>query len=291
MIGLITLHYDDKSRLEEFILQNKSSMDNITMTQDILNEKVKYPLISSKNLIEYKVDQYKGYVQLNMRKYYSYISNRKYMQEFNYSQLCKCIDFLTKKIVDIERTTLSRLSIVLYLKVEKPPKELINSCFLMHNLNNYNHDISPNHKGALKQFEYHNYVLGVHDFSKSDLLLKVTLRFKNSAEYRKLGIRNIVDLKDKFKLIALFNIFQRRFNELTIIDNRSYISICDSDKEKLLQYSNPIFWGNLDNLGKRKSKSYHKRNFELLQSKYNLDTLKSSLSNSISHEIEHFMKN
>lgn len=291
MIGLITLHYDDKSRLEDFILQNKSSMDNISMTQDIINDRVKYPLISRQNLIEYKVDQYKGYVQLNIRKYYSCRSKRNYMQEFNYTQLCMCIDFLKKNIVDIERTTLSRLSIVLYLKVEISPKEVINSCILMHNLNSYNHDISPNYKGTLKQFESHNYVLGVYSLDTSQTILKIALRYKISAEYRKFGIRNIFDLMNKSNLTRLFNDFLRRFNELTIIDNYSSAIICNSDKKKLLEYSNPIFWRKLENSGSRSIKTYHKKKFEILQTKYNLNTLKSSLANSIIQIINQFTEN
>ena len=289
MIGLITLHYEDKSRLEEFILQSKSSMDNISMTQDIINDKVRYPLISSQNLIEYRVDQYKGYVQLNLRRYYSDEFNRKYIQEFNYSHLCMCIEILTKNIVDIERTTLSKLSIVLYLKVEMPPKKLINSCILMHNLNNYNHNLSPNYKGTLKQFEYHNYVLGVYSLDGSETHLKIALRYKKSAEYRKLGIRKIVDLMDKTNLSRLYNNFLRRFDELTIIDNESSATICNSDKKKLLEYSNPIFWKKLDNSGNRRVKTYHKRKFELLQIKYNLNTLKTSLANSIIQNINQFL--
>lgn len=288
MIGLITLHYEDKLRLEEFILQSKSLMNNISMTHDIINNKVRYPLISSQNLIEYKVDQYKGYVQLNMRKYYSERFNSRYKNEFNYSHLCICIESLKNNIVDIEKTTMSMLSIVMYLKVDIPPKKLINSCILMHNLNNYNHNIAPNFKGTLKQFEYHNYVLGVYSMEGSETHLKIVLKYKKSVEYRKLGIRNIVDLMDKSNLSRLLNIFKRRFDELTIIDNGASTIICNADKKKLLEYSNPIFWRKLDNTGSRSIKTYHKRKFQLLQAKYNLNTLKSNMSNAIAQEINHF---
>lgn len=290
MIGLITLHYDDKSRLEDFILQNKSSMIDISMTKDIINDKIRYPMISKQTFIEYRVDQYKGYVQLNLRKYYSDKFNTTFIEKFNYSQMCLCIDFLSTNLVDIERTTLSRLSIVLYLNINIPAKDFINSCVLMHNLNSYNHDISPNYKGTLKQFECHNYVLGVYSFDETESLLKITLRYKNSAEYRNLGIRNIVNLKDKSKLTSLFNTFQKRFAELTIIDNYSSASISNADKKKLLEYSNPIFWRKLDNSGNRSLKTYYKGKFELLQTRYNLSTLKTSITTTISQKINQFIE-
>lgn len=295
MIGYVTIHYKDKRRLEEYIISHPS-FENVTMKKNIKTDNVIYPIEASQNKILYRIDDYKGYLNLNLRSLYFDVINSNYSSFYCYSQHCISIDILSKKTIDLNNSTLSRLSIVFYINPNVSSKHLIKSNIIMHKYTGYNHNLFSTSRRNLKQFEHFNFLIGVSFLpSKKDNLsntLKIELRLLKSNEYKKYGISNINDLRDKNKLNHLFSMFLRRFDELTIIDDIADFDLfSEKDKIDVIKYLNPDFWHLLTLSGRRQKKLWHKRNFERIQNEYKLNTLKCSLRESIIISFNHFINN
>ena len=295
MIGFITVHYKDKREFEQFVLKEKKFTSKL-IKKDLDSENFIYPLEAKYQGMSYKVDEYKGYFYGNIRFFYSEEKGIKYTSLFGYSNLCESIDLLIKHTVQIDSTTLSRLTIVFKIYVSISGNDLIKNNIIMHKLLGYNHNLSEDLKKGVKIFEYHNYKLGVFSEMKkgnnSRKSLTVRLEFKTSAELRKLGLNNIKDLKDKLKLKGLFDVFLKRFNELTIIDSiQDFDVFSEIDKQKLITYMNPSSWDNLLIRNKRTVKYLAKKDFEILQKEYKLNTLRDLLRKKIIIEFDSFINN
>ncbi len=294
MIGFVSLHYKNKVLLEDFILTNKI-FDQVISKKDLKTNKVLYPIESSYKGMTYKVDDYKGYLFGNLKYFYLKEESDVLSRQFNYSNLCICIDLLVAKTVKIESTTISKLTLVFDLNIIKSANHFINNNLLMHKLIGYNHDVDSNSKKELKQFERHNYIFGVYSLvkksSKCKNLLRIELRINKSIEFKKLQIYSILDLKNKTKLRGLFSLFLKRYDELTIIDDiESYDMFLEKDRSKMLLYMNPTYWYNLTVHNKRQAKLNAKKDFERIQTKYNLNHLKSQIRELLIRDFETFIE-
>lgn len=295
MIGFITLHYKDKREFEQFVLKEKKFKSKL-YKKDLCSENFIYPLEAKYQGMSYKIDEYKGYLYGNIRFFYSEEKGVKYTSVFGYSNLCESIDLLAKQTVQIDSTTLSRLTIVFKIYIPISGEEMIKNNIIMYKLLGYNHNLSEDLKKGIKVFEYHNYkfcfISEVSKGNKNKKSLTVRLEFKTSADLRKLGLNNIKDLKDKLKLKGLFDIFLKMFNGLTIIDGIQESDVfSERDKQKLITYMNPSFWNNLLIRNKRTTKYLAKKDFEKLQKEYKLNTLRDLLREKIIIEFDSFINN
>jgi hypothetical protein len=292
MIGFITIHYKDKRELEQFVLKN-DKFKSLIIKQEIHSNSFIYPLVTSYQGMNFKVDEYKAYISGNIKSYYVLEKQYRYCDEFGYLNLCESIDLLAKETIQIEITTLSKLTIVFNLDSPICGSQLIKKNIIMHKLIGYNHNKTPNLKNELKLFEHHNYTLGIFStFNKKSYSISIRLEYKTSAEFTKLGIKNIIDLKDKVKLTKLFTVFLKRFDELTIIDKiQDYDEFSKEDKKKLSIYMEPNFWDNLLKEDKRNSRYLAKKEFEKIQIKYKLNSLKNSLREQLIEEFNLFINN
>lgn len=293
MIGFITVHYKDKREFEQFVLKEKKFKSKL-YKKDLCSENFIYPLEAKHQGMSYKIDEYKGYLYGNIRFFYSEEKGVNYSSAFGYSNLCESIDLLTKQTVQIERTTLSRLTFAVKITTQFSGNDLIKNNIIMHKLSGYNHNLSEDLKKGVKIFEHHNYQLAISSEikkgSENNMSITIKLVFKTSAEFRKLGINNINDLKDKAKLEALFCLFIKRFNELTIIDSiHSYDIFSKADKQNISIYLDPNFWDNLLCKNKRQTRYLEKKNFERIQQEHKLNSLKSLLIELIIHEFNSFI--
>jgi hypothetical protein len=295
MIGFITVHYKDKREFEQFVLKEKKFKSKL-YKKDLCSENFIYPLEAKYQGMCYKIDEYKGYLYGNIRFFYSEEKGVKYTSVFGYSNLCESIDLLAKQTVQIDSTTLSRLTIVFKIYIPISGEEMIKNNIIMYKLLGYNHNLSEDLKKGIKVFEYHNYkfcfISEVSKGNKNKKSLTVRLEFKTSADLRKLGLNNIKDLKDKLKLKGLFDIFLKMFNGLTIIDGIQESDVfSERDKQKLITYMNPSFWNNLLIRNKRTTKYLAKKDFEKLQKEYKLNTLRDLLREKIIIEFDSFINN
>ncbi len=295
MIGFITVHYKDKREFEQFVSKEKKFTSKL-IKKDLDSENFIYPLEAKYQGMSYKIDEHKGYLYGNIRFFYSEEKGVKYTSVFGYSNLYESIDLLAKQTVQIDSTTLSRLTIVFKIYMPISGEEMIKNNIIMYKLLGYNHNLSEDLKKGLKVFEYHNYkfcfISEVSKGNKNKNSLTVRLEFKTSAELRKLGLNNIKDLKDKLKLKGLFDVFLKRFNELTIIDSiHDFDVFSEIDKQKLITYMNPSSWDNLLIRNKRTVKYLAKKDFEILQKEYKLNTLRDLLRKKIIIEFDSFINN
>ncbi len=213
MIGYVTIHYKDKRRLEEYIISHPS-FENVTMKKNIKTDNVIYPIEASQNKILYRIDDYKGYLNLNLRSLYFDVINSNYSSFYCYSQHCISIDILSKKTIDLYNSTLSRLSIVFYINQNVSSKHLIKSNIIMHKYTGYNHNLFSTSRRNLKQFEHFNFLIGVSFYPQKRQPVKyIKNRIKIIEKQwiqENMAFQTSMILEIKNKLNHLFSMFLKK---------------------------------------------------------------------------------
>ena len=108
-----------------------------------------------------------------------------------------------------------------------------------------------------------------------------------------MGIRNLLDLKDKTKLRMLYAEFLKRLDQLTIVDSiHDYDQFSLVDQKQILLYMNVNYWTSLSKKpAGRKERERAKKNFKSLQEKYNLNTIKIEIRRLLKREFERLISN
>lgn len=207
-------------------------------------------------------------------------------EDLSYYELVEITDNLTNTIVDIKQSSITNLEFGLNIIPNAPYNEILNKNVIMHRLNGYNHNIRSNIKGTLRHFEYTNYHIMIYNKAEqiyaNDNVLRIELRLIKSVEIKRAGIYTLYNLKNKRVLLNLKKLLMERFEELTIIDDfQDRVDIPNEVKTKLNDYVSPSYWVDLSKRYGRQTKSRHKKNFEKIQSDYNLNQLKEELRNSL----------
>lgn len=294
MISAVSLSFKNKAMFLAFIHSNNEIIE-ITTVRDIKNN-VNYPDVDAKSdSVTYKTYKYYGYLRTDLRYLYSSEKECDYPYLLIYRQLAESIDILRKKYPSELKSNLSKLTMTFYVSTDFPALNVIKTNLLMYNLLEYNYDKEKGKKSNFKVFEFTNYDFGLYTELKSSTkskTLKIVLRLKKNAEFKKFGIIEETDLMDKKKLSKLFELFLKRFDQLTIIDNiNDIVDLSSKDEAYLKQYINPVFWSQLSLNKNRKLKFKHKKRFEELQIKYSLTKLKAQIRKGLITSFNNFINN
>lgn len=247
MIDFLRLYYRDKSKLENFVLE-EGNFDTVNTVMEYHTGEIKYPFTTKLGSMDIGVSEKSAYVKNSIHKLHNFreCSVELNYDDFTYSEICNEVDYLCKNIINAESARLTQLEFGLNVETKMLPEILVRRNFYMHNYkegsrNNYGG------KGELKQFTHGNYCIKVYDKGKQFELEKNILRFEmkfiKAREFKKFGVFNIQDLKNKQKLRILFKNLIKRFDEMTIVDDFDAGSIKSIDDYNDLQkYTNPIYW-------------------------------------------------
>jgi hypothetical protein len=296
MIDFIRLYYRDKSRLECFVL-DKENFETVSTVMDYHTGEVKYPYRTKLESMDIGVSERSGYVKNSLHKLHNFRESAEDQNynDFSFSKLCTEIDYLSKNIIDAERTQLTQLEFGLNIEIANLPELLVRRNFIMHKFKGGTGNTYQG-KGELKQFTHENYFIKVYDKGKQFELNKNVLRFElkfiKAKEFQKLGVHHIGDLKDKRNLRGLFNYLINRFNEMTIVDDFDENSITDvKDYNNLQKYTNPLYWTEEIRGLHPQQRIRHKQSFEKILLKNDLlktkDNLRALLFKKYIHLINH----
>ncbi len=287
MIDFIKIHYRDKSDFESFVLE-EGNFENVYGQVDAHTGEIGYPYKTKFETMDYVVSQKTGCIKNSLHKFYN---NAVYGQDqnfndFTYSNLSHSIHHLMRKMVNVSETRITHLEFGLNISVQIPAEEIIRKNILMHNLKGFNHNRKYYGQGELKQFDHNNYFIKIYDkakqyrkeFKLKGNILRLELKINKSREFHKAGIFNLMDLLDKVNLEKLFSLFLERFDELIIIDDvENYNQFTNEDEISFKEYINPRYWENLSEQKKYQTRLRKKREFERIQSQYNLNQTKQEL--------------
>jgi hypothetical protein len=291
MIDFIRSYHNNKTQFEDTVL-SEDLFDNVVMTIDPKTNEKGYPITGSHKGFFVKIDDYRAYIKCVPKMILYNFSKLKLLlnKNLSFSNFKTGIDCING-VIDHNSTKLSGVNIGFMIPTTIAGKDIIKINILMHKYKHCNHDLVRNKKEHIKEFIHHNYKIGFYASNKSgeDNFLKVELKLNKSAEFRKFGINNINDLTQKKKLTDLFNLLMKRFDELIIVDSFEYFD--GEDYEELKNYLSYSYWPTLSNTKTRQTKSRHKKKFEALIDKYNLDSQKVKLKQQLNKAFTKFISN
>lgn len=301
MIDFIKIHYRDKSDFESFVL-GEGNFENVYGQVDTHTGEVGYPYKTKFETMDYVVSQKTGCIKNSLHKFYNnaLFGQDQNFNDFTYSNLKHSINHLKRKMVNVSETRITHLEFGLNIIIQTPAEEIIRKNILMHNLKGFNHNRKYYGQGELKQFDHNNYFIKIYDKAKQyrkeynlkQNILRVELKINKSREFHKAGVFNLMDLLDKTNLEKLFTLFLQRFDELTIIDNiENFNQFFDEDKNSFKEYVNPRYWESLAEQKKYQTKLRKKRDFERIQSQYNLNQTKQELRTLLIDKFNYLINN
>jgi len=296
MIDFIKLHWQDKDRLQSYVLK-EGNFEAVNMVLEKHSGQIKYPYTTHFTGMKVGLTQKSGYVKNSLHKSYNILKTgiEHNFNDFTYSNICEEIDYLSSRLVDLSKSRITQLEFGLNIPIDILAEVLIRRNILMHKLKGANHNRQYFGKGELKQFDYHNYVFKIYDKAKQyglDInVLRIEIKFIKSKDFQALGIFNIQDLKCKMKLRKLFTLLLERYDELTIVDDYldSWLNL--KDLSALKKYVNPAYWEEDLRSKTRQTKSVHKEKLEVILNKYNLLKTKVVLRNLLTQKFIYLINN
>lgn len=275
MIDFVRLYYRDKSKLENFVLDEKN-FDTVNTVMDYHTGEINYPYTAKLGIMDVGVSKRTGYVKNSLHKLFNYRENSEEQNynDFSFSKICHEVDYLTKNIVDAGTTPITQFEFGLNIEIDKLPEMLVRRNFIMHKYKGGSGNTYQG-KGELKQFSHDNFFIKVYDKGKQYELAKNVLRFEikfiKAKEFQPLGIFNIEDFKDKRNLRSLFKCLIGRFDEMIIVDDFDESSIAViNDYHKLCRYTNPNFWTEEIKGVHQNKRARYKKDFEKILYKEDL---------------------
>lgn len=297
MIDFVRVHYHDKSRLEPFVMEKETFESVITSFQYRTSE-ILYPYKANLGNMEIVINENGGYVKNSIHKLNNLLlgdQGHNY-NDFQYSELCSTIDYMSDNIIDVNEKKLTQLEFGLNISVTKNAKSIIKKSILMHNLERHTALRKFKGRGYLLEFEHTNYIIKIYDkakqYKRRENILRFEIKFISPKEFNPLGIYNLNDLKSKENLKNLFNYMLKRFDELLIVDNiTKNVEITARDLDNLNIYSSFAYWENLSENNQRQTKMIHKRKYHALLEKYDLLKTKKTLRALLIEKFENLIIN
>lgn len=291
------IYYRKKNKFELFLLR-EGNFKNVTKAFDLKSKKAIYPILAKERGLTYRVNEFQGYIFGSLKYFYDSFKKEHFglKKDLTYQQMSDAIDILGKRTVDIENTLITALYFGFTVSTEFIADDFIRRNLMMHKYNGYNHDRSITSKKELKIFDLNEYEIFISADKKQEdgvrNYLKVELRIKESKIIRKLGVKSPLDLKDKKVLDKLFNLFLKKYDELTIIDSLvNYEQFSKKEKLKMPLYMNVDYWKELPKIKNRQAKLRAKKEFERIQKDYLLNKMKRELRKSLINAFEIFLNN
>ncbi|WP_282148614.1 hypothetical protein [Algibacter lectus] len=291
MISFTRSYPKDKTLLENNILY-EDLFDDVKMTINPKTKEEGYPITSSRSGVFVTIDKYRAYVNCITKVVKNSFSDKKLRsyENLSLSDTKTTVDFING-IIDHDDAKLSGVHVGFTIPTTIPGKEIIKMNVLMHKYKYCNHDLVRNKKEYAKEFVRHNFKIGL--YARKDCenknSLKIELKLNKNAEFKKFQIISINDLTNKKKLEELFNLLLKRFDELIIVD--IFEPFEGRDYELLQEFLNYRYWKKLANTSSRQTQSKHKKKFEALIHRYNLDTKKIELKKELNKAFTRFISN
>ncbi|EKT4553153.1 hypothetical protein JE945_002336 [Flavobacterium psychrophilum] len=291
MIDFVRVNYQDKNRLEHFVM-NKENFKKVYTVLEYHSGEILYPYKTNLSNMEIVINEKGGYVKNSLHKLNNLLmtGEEQNYNDFGYSELCAITDYLKDNVIDVMETKLTQLEYGFNINVPRSAESIIKETVLMHNLKRHTALRKFDGKGLLLEFEYDNFIIKIYDKAKQYSLdenkLRFEIKFKKAIEFNKLGVYNLTDLKNKEILGNLFKYLMKRLNELIIVDNYSEnLEIEKTDIDKLNAYSSFMFWETMTRKT-RNDKSEFKTDYFKLLEKYDLLKTKNMLKNQLVQKFE-----
>lgn len=283
MIDFVRMNYYDKSGIEAFV-SNEENFPELRMILEKHSGQIEYPYKTTLESMDITITEKRVCLMNSLHKLNNYRKNSLNMNhnDFKYSELVENIDFLDSNILDIHKSTLSKLEFGLNIELDNPAECIIDNNIIMHNYKAHNHNKKFDGRGAYKQFDHSNYDFKIYDKAKQYKLRNNVIRFeikhKRSKSFNPYGIYNIHHLKSKDCLQKLFDNLMMRFEELMIIDNyKNNPNISKDIVREIEKYTSYNYWKLLSLRRKRNAKAIEKQRFHKLLEDNNLLTTKNDL--------------
>ena len=262
MIDYIKAHCNDRDALEGKLIENKAFTHVFSRNElgSDSNDTI-YPLVAPLENMQVRVTKCHSFISNSVHKYFNSINEfgLQNHSDFYYNEMVDSINHITQRIgftpADFRLTI---LEFGLNISLDTCPSEIIDENIIFHSLKPPYMDSSYKEDERLKKFKHTNYEVKIYNkglqFGLQENILRVEVKYTSCREFNKLGIYNLDDLFDKEKLVALYQDFAQRINEMLIIDNWriNKIGIPQAKLALLSEYTNPQYWIDLKN---RKSSS------------------------------------
>lgn len=295
MIDFVRINYKDKSEFEPYV-SNSENFPQLFQVLECHSGEIQYPYKTNLGVMDVVIAERSGYVKNSLHKLYNDRNLNLDMNhdDFTYSKLCASIQYLSG-LPDVTQTGLTQLEFGLNINVDTPAEEIIRNNVIMHNCKGYNHNKKFKGKGELKQYDRSNYIIKVYDKAKQyeieENIFRFEIKFTRRDDFNNAGVFNLEDLKNRDKLTDLFKIFLIRFDEMKIIDSFTETSMELLDYQKLIKFMNSKHWEvDIKNMSDS-TKARHKRQFNQLINKYNLDSTKKELRRLFLEKFEYLINN
>lgn len=296
MIDFIRIQYKDKSVIEPFILSDTNFKD-LHVCLEYHSGEIKYPYLAKLENMDIIIYDKSVYVKNSLHKLKNYRQGNgdQNHNDFNYSELVLEIDYLCKKLVDLNSADITRLEFGLNIDVHKSAKDIIINNVLMHNYSGDNQHKKFNGKGEYKQYENSNFYIKVYDkakqYNRYSNILRFEIKFINKKEFIPLGIKYIGDLKNKTNLESMFSYLLKRFDEMNIIDTLNSENIPLEDYKSLEMFTNSSFWDKMKDRKLRNKKMSLKKTFNDLLFKYDLLQTKRYIRSQLENKFKFLLNN
>lgn len=295
MIGFIKMYFEREGN-QDVLFKADISYISIIRLIETPNGRIKSENESNYFHMKSIINEDGGWIKGSLQVCHNSINEEFNYEDLTYSDLAWTIDHLTNKIVDVQKASITNLEFGLNIIPIIPYDEIIRKYIYLHKLNGYNHNKRYHVKGILRHFEYTNYHFMIlnkaRQINSDDNVLRFELRLIKSVEIQKIGIHHFPDLKDKDVLKNLKELFIKRFDELTIIDDfQNRNDIPEEVKAKLNNYIDPIYWEDISKTYTRQTKSRHKKDFEKIQTDYNLNQIKDGIRSSLNNQFNILFNN
>lgn len=297
MIDFVRMNYHDKSGIEAFVC-NEENFPEIRMVLERHSGAIEYPFKTNLKTMDITITEKRVCLMNSLHKLNNYRKNSLNMNhnDFKYSEIVENIDFLDNSMLNIHKSTLSKLEFGLNIELDYPAEYIIDNNIIMHKHKVHNHNNKFDGRGAYKQFDHSNYDFKIYDKGKQYKLRKNVIRFeikhKRSKSFNPYGAYNIHHLKSKDCLHKLFDDLMKRFDELMIIDNyKNNPNISESTVRNIEKYTSYNYWELLSSREKRNLKSIEKKRFNMLLENNNLLTTKNELRTKLQAKFNFLINN
>ena len=276
MIDFVRLRYKEKDQIEAFVC-NKANFEELLTVLECHSGEIRYPYTAKVGNMDVRINDKSAYVKNSIHKLHNELQGEEAhnYNDFRYSELCETIDYLDKKLTDLQKTRLTQLEFGLNIKLPVRAELIIRQNIVLHQLKLHNHDEQFKGKGQYKQFDHSNYYFKIYDKAKQynldEHIIRFEIKYKSNKGFHPMEVYNIHDLKSKEFLQNLFEDLLLRFDELTIVDNiLKGTKISVKDKSKLESYLSYNYWEKLSERHNRNRKAKEKKAFQRLLVKNDL---------------------
>jgi len=291
MIDYIKLQPTKNNDFENHIISNKV-VELKTFLDTFTGEIKEYPKLGKLLNLDVKINPVYSSLSGSLHKFQNihFLNQDQNYNDFNYEQLSNLIPSLVNTFDLGNSSSLGYLELGFNLKVDFNPQTFVDDNLLMYDYRSHNKDLK---KGDYKEFIKTDFNIKIYNKSKhfnlKEHILRIELKITKKRFLQKLDIYTLEDLLCKNKLCAIFNVLQKEFEKVIIVDNFEGLEIPIKDIEKLNKYTNPNYWNRIKKPESYKVQKRLKNDFKLILTKYNLDTIKKDLQYKLIYKFEELM--